>query len=227
MRGERMAGPVILVTGTHAEAASLPNHAGLLVIAGGGDAAGLAGKLAAAAPGAAGIISYGTAGALAPGLTVGEWIIGVGLAGGAAAPCDPRWVAALARCLPAARAGLVFADCRLLATAALKAEARRTGAIAVDMESHLAGTAARDADVPFAVLRCISDHAEALLPPAIAVAMRPDGRLDYGAMARSVMRQPGQVPALVGAIRGFAGAFRVLRREGSVLNGTRLGFDAR
>ena len=220
-------GDVLLVTGTHAEAGALPDHAGLAVLPGGADAGGLTARLAELAPGAAGIISFGTCGALDPALRVGDWVVGSGLVGASDLPCDARWGEVLAARLPVARRGLIYADGRLLGSAAMKAEAFACGALVVDMESHLAGEAARAAGLPFAVLRCVSDNAEAMLPPAILAAMRPDGGLAPGAMLASVARQPGQLPALVHALRGFFQAFRVLKRDGALVAPGRLGFDLR
>jgi adenosylhomocysteine nucleosidase len=83
------------------------------------------------------------------------------------------------------------------------------------MESHLAGAAAAAHGVRFAVLRCISDEAGADLPPAIAVAMAPGGGLNGLRIAGSILRRPGQVPALLRTTARFKRAFDVLEAGGA------------
>ncbi|MBV1688652.1 phosphorylase [Novosphingobium sp. G106] len=218
--------PVIVVTGLEREGAVLCSE-GIQVLAGGGTPARLAAELARAAPGATGIISFGMAGALDSTLKLGQWVIGDRLTGVFDQTCDPRWVRALAQALPGARIGAAYCDGRLIADPAEK-QALGAGydALSADMESHVAAQAAASAGLPFAVLRCISDEAGARLPPAIAVAMRPDGGLALGAVLGSILAQPGQLPALLGSVRGFARAYAALR-AGARAAGPRLAFDLR
>ncbi len=61
-----------------------------------------------------------------------------------------------------------------------------TGALAVDMESQIAGRFALQRGVPFAILRAVSDPAERDLPPLIANAVKPNGQAILAAvMARA------------------------------------------
>ena len=215
--------PLLVVTGTRREGAAVEGP-GVTVLPGGGDAARLAANLARLAPRACGIISYGTGGGLTPGLGLGEMVIGDVLTGAVTRGCDPAWVQALARALPQARIGTVFADGTLLASIDEKRRAAASGAIIVDMESHLAAAAAAEHGLPFAILRCVSDTSEAALPPAVAVAMRPDGSIALGKVLGSILRQPGQLPALIHTIRGFGVALGALDSgAGSV--GQRFSFD--
>jgi adenosylhomocysteine nucleosidase len=73
----------------------------------------------------------------------------------------------------------------------------RSGAVAVDMESHIAGQVAREHRIPFAVCRTIIDAAHRRLPSAAAVALRPDGTPDLLAVLRSVLQDPIQLPDLL------------------------------
>jgi hypothetical protein len=73
----------------------------------------------------------------------------------------------------------------------------QTGAIAVDMESHIVASVALAHDVPVAAIRVITDPAKRALPVSAVAAMRPNGTTDIGAMLRSVFRQPRQLPALL------------------------------
>lgn len=213
-------GHVVAVVGLRREAAVL-RGLGVLTIAGGGAPDRLARELAAAARGAEGIVSFGMAGALAPDLRLGDWVIGSRVG---PHECDPAWLEALSRRLPEARIGPVHADGGLIADPAKKARLHRAaGSLAADMESHVAARIAAEAGLPFAVLRCVSDEAAAALPPAISVAMKPGGGLALGAVLGSIARRPGQVPHLVRTVAGFNRAYRALG-EGARRAGPRLAF---
>lgn len=201
----------MVVTGTLREAGVL-GHAEMTVIPGGGDAEGLRARLRASAPEATGILSFGFAGALADGLGIGDWVVGTRVTGGIEAECDPRWRAALLARLPKAQSGPIFADGRLITDVAAKREAgARHGALGVDMESHIGAAVAAEHGLPFGIARCISDEVSRALPPAIAVAMRPDGSVDGRAMALSLATRPGQFADFARAIRGFLRAMACLR----------------
>ncbi len=220
--------PLLVVTGTRREGA-LTAGPGVTVLAGGGDSARLAQDLARLGPHICGIISFGTGGGLVPGQAIGDMVIGNRVIGNSLADaptraCDTAWVQALARALPQAWIGTVFANGKLLATADAKAGAAASGAIIADMESHLAGAASAKYGLPFAILRCISDTAEAALPPAVAVAMRPDGGLALAAVLGSILRQPGQLPALLRTGTEFGRAFAALQIA-MAATGPRLCFD--
>jgi len=224
--GDVTGGHVIAVTGTRQEAGLLKRHA-VQVIAGGSDPDRLRQALTEQAKDAAGLISYGTCGAMDRSLALGTMVIGKRLTGAFHAKCDERWVAALQGLLPQARVGTVHADGDLLSQAHDKAERGwADAAMAVDMESHIVAEVAAHLDLPFAILRCVSDVAEAALPPAVQVMTGPGGELALGAVARSLWAQPGQVGAFVRTIAGFAKAFRLLK-EGTDQAGPLLGFDIR
>ena len=195
------------ITGTRREAGTLL-HSGVEVLAIGGQSR----DLERLSQGASGIVSFGMAGALSPDLRIGDWVIGESVGGAVEAACDARWRAALARALPQARCGAIHADGRLIADPAEKAALHRHGAIAADMESHIVAQAAADAGIPFAVLRCISDEAGHALPPAIAVAMRPDGRLALASIFKSIVRNPAQLPEISRTMLHFMRAFAALRQ---------------
>ena len=210
-----MTAAILVATGTQREAATL-RASDVIVIAGGGAAARLRAQLEAAAPRAAAILSYGMCGALAADLAIGDWVVGDRLTGGSEAGCDPAWRDALAGVL-GARAGVIHADGRMIDDVAEKAALARGGAIAVDMESHVAAEVAAAHGLPFGIVRCVSDRADQALPPAIRVAMRPDGGLAVGSMLASLAARPGQAAHLVGTLAGFARAMRALSAGGRAL----------
>jgi hypothetical protein len=73
----------------------------------------------------------------------------------------------------------------------------KTGAIAVDMESHIVAAVGRMHDLPVAAIRVITDPAKRALPTSAVAAMRSNGTTDIGAMLRSVLSRPRELPALL------------------------------
>lgn len=147
------------------------------------------------------ILSCGIAGALAPSLRPGDVVI------------DGNVLLAerLGRALPHAHRGGIVGSDAITATAADKRILHeRTGAIAVDMESHVAARVAVRKGLPFAALRVISDCADDDLPPAALVGMRPDGGMALGAVLASLAPNPRQLPALIRTGRQANQAFRNL-----------------
>ncbi len=139
------------------------------------------------------------------------------LVGAVEVDTDSAWRdAALAR-LPGAKAGVAFADGRMIDRVA---EKRRLGAQAdiVDMESHIAARVAQRHNLPFAVIRCVSDRVDHVLPHAITVSMRPGGAIDVAAMLGSLLRRPGQLPDLLATMIHAGKAFRALSGGNAALD---------
>lgn len=147
------------------------------------------------------ILSAGVAGALDPSLRPGDLVI----------DGDHKVVALLARTLPQARIGPVLGSDTIVATPAAK-RALAGDAIAVDMESHVAGAVARRRGLPFGVVRAISDGVGDALPHAAQVGIGPDGEVALGAILASLARRPSQLPALIATGRQAGRAFRSLTR---------------
>jgi len=147
------------------------------------------------------ILSCGIAGALAPSLRPGDVVI----------DGDAMVADRLGQVLPHAQRGGIVGSDAIAATAAEKRLLHeRTGALAVDMESHVAARVAVRKGLSFASLRVISDRAEDDLPPAALVGMRPDGGMALGAVLASLARAPRQLPALIRTGRQADQAFRSL-----------------
>lgn len=202
------------------------------VAAGGGDPVRLEAALDRLAPSARGIVSIGIGGALAPGLQVGHWALADAvLVDGEHAPTDQAWTGRLATRLPEAARGLFLGANAMVADAAQKAALHRTtGALVVDMESHIVARVARRHRLPFAAARVISDAAHRTLPPAARVGMKSDGGMDLSAVLGSLLANPGQLPALIRTGLDAERAFRLLlrgyRRLGPRLGGPDLGEPA-
>jgi adenosylhomocysteine nucleosidase len=185
------------------------------------------------AAGAVGLVSFGLAGGLAPELRAGDLLLpeAVRTPQGTSIPTDARWRERLGARLETgglrATAGTLAGSQRVIASLSDKqALFETTGAVAVDMESHEVAAAAAAAGIPSLVIRAIADPSDRTVPQAALEALRPDGRVRALATIGGVIRQPGQLIALLRLARDSAAALATLRRVGA-LGGVDLGFDRR
>ncbi len=147
---------------------------------------GTAGLEAALAQRPSSVVSFGLCGALDPALRAGDLVVGGG---------DAPWADHLAAALPGAVRGEVAGSDVIVASVAAKAALRaRTGAIAVDMESHIVAEAAARAGLPFAVVRAVSDPADRALPRAAQAGFNPDGSVNVLAVLAALARRPASCP---------------------------------
>jgi hopanoid-associated phosphorylase len=218
-----------IVTGLAFEANSLKRHltepqAFAVALSGGDAARALSEARRLIGEGASGLLSFGTAGALAPALAPGDVIVAtdvIAASGGALAAerawCDTLAAAASAQGLPLHLGALRAVDQPVASAEAKSALYRSCGALAVDMESGAVARAARDAGLPFAVLRVVIDAAGRGLPPAAMAAMAPGGGIDIGGLARELWREPRQIAGLISLARDAAVARRALGRAAALL----------
>jgi adenosylhomocysteine nucleosidase len=181
----------------------------------------LAGTLDAAVKrGAAGIISFGIAGGLAPHLAAGDWVVGSAVrTDDGYFPTDRHWAARLLNALPGAlHAEIAGTDAPAASSRDKRRLYARTGAALVDMESYIAGSIAASHRIPFAVCRVVIDAAERDLPPAAVIDLHPDGTPDLRAIVRSVVREPRQLPALARTALDARVAVAALRRGRRLLD---------
>jgi adenosylhomocysteine nucleosidase len=204
---------ILAVTGL-AKEAKIVGVAGVVAVAGGGDGGRLEAKLDALHGDLRGVISIGLAGALSPHLKVGEVVIADQVITGLEKwDCHEGWRVRLASRLPFAHQGQLFGSDVIIENPETKAGLHTTtGALAVDMESQVAARFAARRNLPLAGLRVISDDATHVLPPAALVAMKPDGSIALGRVLGSLLKKPGQVPALIRTARGSNKAFAELLR---------------
>lgn len=172
------------------------------------------------APGASGrapwsgIISFGCAGALDPGLAPGSCVVASSvLCGGELVASDPVWTRALLHRLPCARPGrLAGLDAPLRSSADKARLWRESGACAVDMESQAAARAARRLGLPFAVLRVVLDPAWREIPACALAGMRADGTRALLPLLGGLARDPRQLAPLCALARDAWQARRSLRQ---------------
>lgn len=134
------------------------------------------------------VLVTGLAGGCAPGVRPGDLVVGEEVGsdtGGLWRAADPLLCARALRTLRSTglphHAGRLMTVPHVLATPADKVRCWvRAGALAVDMESsHVLEWAAR-AGLPAVAVRAVADGPRDLLPPALAGALDPDGRLRVG-----------------------------------------------
>lgn len=192
------------VTGLAAEA-KLARRAGLIAQPSGGIAAqttAIAETLLS--EGAEALVSFGIAGALAPALTPGSLLLPRAVVdeAGTRYAVDTEWRRRIADVLRGG--GIRIEEGDLLgareaaASPARKAELHRiTGAVAIDLESHLIAQAAARAGRRFLVLRAIADSAARALPDAAVHGLGANGRPAFVRVLLSIARDPRQIPALI------------------------------
>jgi hopanoid-associated phosphorylase len=209
---------VLAVTGLAAEA-RLAAGPGVVTIMAGGNSRRLRAALQARVQAdCRAVISIGIAGGLDPELVPGDVIVATGVTAAA-----QRHAASLeiARGLAARLAGhpkrviladLAGVDAAVLSPIEKKALRGATGALAVDMESHVAAEFAAHHGLPFAAVRVVCDPAHRALPELIAIALRPDGELNLAGVLGSLLRRPMQLLAMPRLAKDAAEGFRALRR---------------
>jgi len=172
------------------------------------------------AEGAGALLSFGMAGALDPALKPGDLLVAkrVIAPDGRTYDADAAWSALLVAppdespgC-PACRLAHVAGVDRPVVSAAAKRQLReRTGAAAVDMESHVVAAAAARRGVPFIALRAIADPAERAIPSAALAGLAPDGRTRPLAVMARLALQPWQMPEVMRLAADSAAALAALR----------------
>ncbi|MGE4351939.1 MAG: hypothetical protein AB7E52_07105 [Bdellovibrionales bacterium] len=165
------------------------------------------------------LISFGLCGGLSPDLVPGDLVLGSTVMGAAGAwESDEGWNQRFVELLPGTLSVPVWGSDHMATKASDKALImKRTGCLAVDMESHLIGLAAERYAIPFTVVRAVSDGYETSLPPAARVPLLNDGGVDYRGVWQSVKKNPRQIPDLIRLGRGTSQAMASLRRAVDVM----------
>ncbi|HXV01789.1 MAG TPA: hypothetical protein VG166_14945 [Caulobacteraceae bacterium] len=182
---------------------------------------GAKGLEAALAEGATGVMSFGLCGGLDPGLKVGDTVIGTGVVSGEDR-YEPghAWTRQIASALPHATQVHFAASESIVGSRGEKADLReRTGAGAVDMESHLVARAAEKAGVPFAIVRTVSDSAHHDLPHAAKAGFKPDGTVDVLAVIGALFRRPSDLAPLIALARAAGQAVKALEHAADSIAG--------
>jgi adenosylhomocysteine nucleosidase len=148
------------------------------------------------------LLGAGIAGALSPGLEIGDVLVSARIrdAHGDVPRPDARL---LAQALEntGARAGTFLTVARPLVLASLKKALLQTldagGPAAADMESSAWARAAASRGIPYLVARAISDRAEEDLPEYLGRCVGQDGGIRRPSVVLSALAQPTTIPALL------------------------------
>ena len=163
------------------------------------------------------LMSFGFCGGLDSKLAPGTVVFAdrVIAADGKVTATDARWRAALStaaagRC--AAVAAPVYGSAHVIASRAAKKELfEKTGAAAVDMDSHEVAAVANERGVPFIVVRAVADPARRTVPRAVLYGVREDGTTRLVAVCAAVLVRPWEAFSLAGLAWDSYAALGALR----------------
>ncbi len=175
---------------------------------------------AAVRQGYRGMISFGVAGGLASHLRAGDWVVASAVREAQTVRAtDATWSRKLlGKIAGAIHAPILGVDVPIADPAEKRELYKTTGAVAVDMESHMVARVAAVHDLAFAAARVVVDPAHRTVPPAALINMRPDGRANIWAVMRNLMMRPSQLSPMAriaaDAYTARAAMNRVRRRLG-------------
>ncbi|WGR93927.1 hypothetical protein MTX26_30705 [Bradyrhizobium sp. ISRA443] len=146
----------------------------------------------AAADGCRGMVSYGVAGGLCPDLRSGRIVVGSEVVTpNGSVPTDDVWSAWLLSAIPTAVYGpIIGIDMPILACASRNELQLRSGALAVDMESHLIARLAAANSMRFVALRVVIDAAGRNVPPTALACVSSDGEISRWRLSRLLLGRP-------------------------------------
>jgi hopanoid-associated phosphorylase len=173
---------------------------------------------------ARGVVSFGVAGGLSPDLAPGTCVIGSAIVSGTSmnrVSTHDGWSKNLLQAMPAAVCGPLYGSPGPVIHPRAKAALyKMTGAIAVDMESHIVAGVAAAHGLPVAAIRVIADPAARTLPPSVLAALRPNGAVDIAALIWSVLKRPCDLPSLMRLALDAHAARHTLLRGRELLEST-------
>lgn len=188
--------------------------------------------------GCVGLISFGLAGGLDPARPPGTLVLADRVLGadGQSLPTDAAWRERLGHTLRAAGKGFPFeiavaplaGSDQVIAEVAAKAELfAKTGAVAVDMESHGVGEIAQAGGVPFLVLRAIADPAGMALPFSVRRSVGVEGGVRVLPILGGLALRPREIAAVAALAGHSRKALRSLRQAATLgAPDFRLGFPS-
>jgi len=100
---------------------------------------------------------------------------------------------------------------------------RETGAIGVDMESATVANVAQEARVPFMVVRAIADSTDTPIPDSALNAVDELGRLSFLKLIQGLAEHPTELFALVRIARNYRAAQRTLATVARLIGNNLLG----
>jgi adenosylhomocysteine nucleosidase len=145
-----------------------------------------------------GLLSFGACGALSPELSIADLLLGTSITDDEAVHAvDAAWLERLTQGLKRQRPRNVPILSHGVETAHTPEERKalfaKTGCWAVDDESKAVARLAAKRNIPFAVLRAVSDDADSELPLAARNVILPDGTANIEAVLASLRASPLQL----------------------------------
>ena len=213
---------LLVVTGLAREARAAESL-GITTLCSGGDSLRLAAMLAEIDAAAFwGVVSFGIAGGLDPELEPGDLVLGASAVyGGECYDACNDLNQTLRRTLFARDIRVIEGPVAGVDAAVMTPEHKASlrassGAVAVDMESHVTARWARDNELPFGIVRVVSDPAHRALPALAATALKPNGGVDVLRVMKGLARAPRQLGALASAGLDARTAFAALGGVGKL-----------
>jgi adenosylhomocysteine nucleosidase len=145
------------------------------------------------------IISFGVAGGLAPDLRAGDVVVASAVHDShTIRATDPIWSRRVLATVPDVRHGPVIGVNSAVLGSKAKGELYAgTGAVAVDMESHLVAQAAHAYNLAFAAVRVVVDPVHRVVPEAALMAIGPTGNIEISPVLREVLTHPSRLSAFI------------------------------
>ena len=168
--------------------------------------------------GAAALLSWGSAGGLAPDLSPGSLILPktVVAPDQSVYQVDLKWHQVLCRLLneqiPVCVGPLVESSFVVRSPGDKTALFHQTGAIGVDMESAAVASVAHERDAPFIAVRAVADPVGTAIPLSTMAAVDAFGRMDYFRLMQELAKRPAEIFGLVRMGRDYRAALRTLER---------------
>ncbi len=161
------------------------------------------------------LVSFGIAGAIDPALRPGTLLLPeavIDQADGCSIATDPDWRQAMAGRSACIGGGMLTLQEAVTTPAAKARLFNDTGAVAVDMESAIAGRLAAERRLPFLVVRAIADDAGQSLPDAALAGVDAEGGVRPWATLAALLQRPGDIGALIALGRAMGVAKSTLAR---------------
>ena len=165
--------------------------------------------------GATTLMSFGIAGGLSSKLRAGSLVV----ADEILTEFDRYPAVSSSATMIRAHVGPIYGSWEIVSTPKAKRAIRKlTGALAVDMESGPVARVAQEAGIPFIAIRAVADPVTHGLPPAALLPLDDKGNPNLLAVFGSILKNPGQIPALIGTGNQTRVALKRLRWAGHRLS---------